>query len=105
VDDGAGKNGKIPRIKKLESAASTGHLEAKRQLEEERICPDDLLYIWELWREIIPGRTPGFDGEHLTWQDLQDWSALRNFRLSQFEIEVLMELDSVKASDHKADDD
>jgi hypothetical protein len=39
VDDGAGKNGKIPRIKKLESAASTGHIEAKRQLEEERIVP------------------------------------------------------------------
>lgn len=102
MDDGA--RGKCRRFEKLEAAARSGHLDARRALEMGPECPAALAYLFDLWKDIAQGREPGFERLHLTWPGLEAWERRRNVRLTQFEIDVLFALDNLKPAEHRPDD-
>lgn len=54
------------------------------------------VFAW-LWVEFCAmPRSGGFDRARLTSQDIESWQRLKDFRFSQYEIDLLIELDGVE---------
>jgi hypothetical protein len=97
----------VTRARRYEKAAfgALPNEGARRALLDGPECPPELFWLWELYCDLARGRSIGFDGRHLTWESLAAWLRLRNIQLTQFEIDVLFDLDSVQPLSTGPDDD
>lgn len=105
IKDKAGRT--TSRRKHLESAAygAMPSPRALRALEEGPECPPELGWLWSVYCDIVRGRTTSdMGGQHLTWQDLEAWSRLRNQHLSQLEIDLILDLESVQPKEPDSND-
>lgn len=78
---------------------------ARRALLDGPECPIELFWLWELYRDLARGRSIGMDGRRLTWESLDAWLRLRNIHLTQFEIDILFDLDNVQPHSNGSPDD
>lgn len=88
----------------LATASRSGSPEATAALERAVECPPAVSWIWHSYCDLNRGRTPGFGGASLTWQDLEAWMRLRDIALTQWEIDVIFELETVQPKEFDPDD-
>jgi hypothetical protein len=59
-----------------------------QQLNDAPEPPEDILYVWEWWKDI-------FTGERLMWAEINSWSQLTGIRPSGVELELIRALDAI----------
>lgn len=58
------------------------------QLAEAPQCPEELIYIWDWYKEI-------FTGDTLTFTEMQSWSQTMGIKLLSIEAEIIRRLDRI----------
>lgn len=58
------------------------------RLAEAPQCPEELIYIWDWYRDIFTGQT-------MTFNEIQSWSQLMGYELSAIEAEMIRKLDRI----------
>lgn len=81
-------------------------MRARLQLENGPECPGHLAWIWALYLDFARGRSQGLAGMSFTWENLDAWARRRklDLDLDQYTIDLLLELETAQAKDHKTDD-
>ena len=65
------------------------------QLEIEPI-PTEVQHVWGWWLQLQETRSSAFSGHsHITYTELDSWARLLDIKVTPFEVQCLMKLDSV----------
>jgi len=75
---------------------ASGKPQAAALLEGDVLVPTRLMHLWEWYWEIARSRSSGMGGpEAITYAELNYWELRKGFRLSDFETQVMFDLDRI----------
>ena len=75
----------------LQRAAGTGRIDGRLFNE----CPKEGLAVWTAFTQVGRSRPSGFGASSISLQEIEAWQRLYGVRLTAWELDTIIELDSV----------
>jgi hypothetical protein len=56
--------------------------------------PYELQHVWDWWMQLQATRSMGMEANHISYQEIANWSKLLNVKVTALEVRSLIALDS-----------